>query len=174
MDNTNIFADLGSSDLSDELDDFIFLDDDRTLINNNAVFAPFEEGAAPKIDTKKAEEPPGNELDSSANRIPEERNPKRHKSRDSEQKRRNRLNERLAELRDILPAERFTAATGRNVRKEEILTEAIGYINELRERVEICEQYHQTIKDFGGTSKLTLRTKKDSRKRKPESTFESL
>lgn len=94
----------------------------------------------------------------------------RHKSKDSEQKRRNRLNERLAELRDMLPAERFAAATGRNIRKEEILTEAIGYINELKERVDLCERHHNTDQSSVGT----LSRKKDTRKRKQEPQFESL
>jgi len=52
---------------------------------------------------------------------------KRYKSKDSERNRRNRINERLQELKGLLP----NKSTGRDLTKEEILAETIDYIHNL-------------------------------------------
>lgn len=75
MDHENLFADL-SSDLSDELDDFIFLDGERTLINTNPVFEPQQEI---RTEVRRAEEPTGTELGSAIHKS-QERQPKRYSS----------------------------------------------------------------------------------------------
>jgi hypothetical protein len=48
------------------------------------------------------------------------------KSKDSEQKRRNRINERLSDLKDLLPE--FSEHPEKSATKEEILSETIRYI----------------------------------------------
>jgi len=63
---------------------------------------------------------------------PEPPTKKRYKSKNSEQNRRNRINERLQQLKDLLPTKGYA---GRSITKEEILSEAISYISELKQQV---------------------------------------
>lgn len=64
--------------------------------------------------------------------------PPNGKSKDSEQKRRNRINDRLSDLKDLLPE--FTDHPEKTATKEEILSETIRYIRLLEsECVELTE-----------------------------------
>lgn len=63
-----------------------------------------------------------------------EENPKkRYKSKDSEKNRRNRINERLDELKSLIPVQ--SLPNKRELTKEEILCEAIHYIHELHAKI---------------------------------------
>jgi len=52
-----------------------------------------------------------------------------YSSKQSEKNRRNRINERFGELKDIIPSER---KFGKNMTKEDVLSEAIEYIRDLQ------------------------------------------
>jgi len=104
-------------------------------------------------------EPPCFKFDHNTNPIsPDEPHKKKYKSKDSEKNRRSRINEKLQELRDLIPKQ-----SSKNLTKEEILIEAIHYIHNLHTQIDKRSRLSAGKESDGSTVVLNSRPQKRAR-----------